>query len=220
MKYRCAEGEFQRLIKGLKGYINSFKNAFCSSVQELGPCQSVRLKLASSNPAWLWCSPLPSSPPRWSPSRCTTRGWRRLSQDTMLGSTLRTWLSRTCGEGTWPATPSKILHQTSAASRRRLVQFERNLMQMQRCPVLMVSPVFRWSSWTTQGRSKQATLPSSTATLPTWPVALLSWRRSSTGEQARSWRTSRRYWCLETPRQSSWFPSSPCVWRASSHTLP
>lgn len=51
MKYRCAEGEFQRLIKGLKGYINSFKNAFCSSVQELGPCQSVRLKLASSNPA-------------------------------------------------------------------------------------------------------------------------------------------------------------------------
>lgn len=87
-------------------------------------------------------------------------------------------------------------------------------------PVLMVSPVFRWSSWTIQGRSKQATLPSSTATLPTWPVALLSWRRSSTGEQARSWRTSRRYWCLETLRRSSWFPSSPCVWRASSHTLP
>lgn len=126
MRSRCAAGGLQCLKQTLAGW-NAFKlftskaHSVCSSIQELGLYQWVRLRVASWNLAWPWCSPLPSSLRRWSPLRCTTRAWRRLCRDTMLALTLRTWLSRTCGEGMWLATPSKILLQTLAALKLRLV---------------------------------------------------------------------------------------------------
>merc|ERR1712093_133334 len=71
----------------------------------LARCQSVVSRPVSSRPVWSSPSPQLVSPLKSSPSRCTTSSLSRVSQETTLASTSRTFPSRKSVVVTSPVTP-------------------------------------------------------------------------------------------------------------------
>merc|ERR1711900_75552 len=121
----------------------------------LARCQSVVSRPVSSRPVWSSPSPQLVSPLKSSPSRCTTSSLSRVSQETTLASTSRTFPSRKSVVVTSPVTPRTTHLRELSPSTPRL------------------------SSLITLVKSVLVTLQSLIATLPTLLASSVSsWRRS------------------------------------------
>merc|ERR1712093_779611 len=157
----------------------------------LARCQSVVSRPVSSRPVWSSPSPQLVSPLKSSPSRCTTSSLSRVSQETTLASTSRTFPSRKSVVVTSPVTPRTTHLRELSPSTPRL------------------------SSLTTLVKSVLVTLQSLIATLPTLLASSVSsWRRSIV-VPVNPLRTPPGSSSRVMLPSSRWFHPSPCVLRPS-----
>merc|ERR1719198_2030934 len=154
---------------------SDFHSRMSTRLEVLEQYQSEELRLESSRPVWLSPSDHSESPLKSSPSRCITKSSRRLSQETMLVSMLRT-----C--------PSRISREDMSAQTVRTTQ-----PRIPRCSLP------RLLSSTIQVRSRTDT-PQSLIAIP--PILLASSPRSEprlTSVMVRSLRMPHNPSSLRTP---------------------